>query len=88
MEQAQTAKSVKGTPFRTPLWCDARRHALKRNSQKTPYLRWRRETDEQGRFVGVHADCEACAVGLKPELDSPLVLSLLTGTDADVTAVT
>ena len=82
MEQGtQTAKSIKGTPFRTPLRCDAQRHALKRDSKKTPFLRWKRRTDERGRFLGVTAQCRACEAGARPEPDSPLVLSLITGMD-------
>jgi hypothetical protein len=70
------------TPFKTPLWCDQGRHALKRDNQATSALRWVRQLDDRGRYEGVTAVCLACQAGVRAEPDSPIVLGLITGLDA------
>ena len=59
--------SLKGTSFTTPLWCNAKRHALKRDNHRTPYLVWVRALDQRGCFLGVGTQCKACAADLPAE---------------------
>jgi hypothetical protein len=77
----RTKEGIKGTPFVTPLWCDARKHALKRDNAKTPAFIMYRAT-RFGRYEGWLHGCAYCNDGVPIETDSPFAMELMVGIES------
>ena|SRR5664280_1839170 len=76
LEDPNRRPKLIGTPFKTPLWCPARKHALKRDNKATPafamYIFLRSDRLE-GRDIG----CKFCEDAVPAENDSPFAFELM-----------